>query len=428
MLSFEAENIVFQPQSVQWTSEIVDDWKIGKIVKACNEESAISHNSITYASLVTVQTASELYSGWVPSLSISLLGHPAPPPQPPPHSPPTAPPLCTNGRIYRNLVGAVELTCDFPIPNSSQQLVSRCACRGDELFDASVTGVCLIAHDCPAAEPAPPPPPTPLPPPPIPPLFPRAIHALTPTCTSNQELQNKNYCYDRLFSQLVCQYDAGVHCPERCRRCTRAFPNLLESYVVQIVFSIDSAIEDFDTDTFNVRLADTLGVSAAPIVTLLRIGSIFAETTIPTMAGTYDAASTLAQSASAAFADQTSTSTKLEVGVLSTPEIRIVAPRSSSSSPSPSPSSPPLSPSPSPQPPPSLPHSPHSPSPHSPSGGSSGFSPTATIIGICVAALVILIVLIAFLNQRNKGKTQSRDEKFLDKSYAPVVIYASSSI
>ena len=361
---------------------------------------------------------------------------PPPDPRPPPNSPPPSPPDCEGGRRWRTGMPPIEATCSDPSPVQAQQngqngsngqvVVARCACPGDQLFDAHESGRCVVASACPAAAPSPPPPPFPPPPSPLPPLFPRstgdAYAALQP-CTSLQEAQNNIYCYDPRFATQICDFDGGVHCPERCGLCRRQFADPSSSFSMRLVFVVDIAIEAFDVDAFSQKLADALAISAHQIATRLSTGSVVVETTIATVSGTEEDAVSLAATATQTFPSASAATATLGVPVSSAPVASSVA---ANPSPPPSPPAPPAPPPPSPTPTPPPP----TPSPDdagSEDGEDGGVPMVATVVGVAVAGLVLVVVFFACTNRPNDDN-RLPPYGFPPGSYAPVVVYASSAV
>ena len=224
-------------------------------------------------------------------------------------------------------------------------MIDRCACPGDQLWHLDE---CVNAVECPAASPSPPPPsppPSPLSPPPRQPLL--SPPSSLPICTAEQEAQNLDYCYDADFGQQVCVFDGGIHCPERCGLCARAFASFDRSTTVHVLVSVDEKIHEFEPTPFRQKFADALTISAASVDIELYEGSTNVDMRIATMEGTPAAADALYQKVQKVMPDSAAAEAILAVPVLKVSYEVVTA------SPAPPPSQP-APPRPPPSPPPYL--------------------------------------------------------------------------
>jgi hypothetical protein len=350
-----------------------------------------------------------------------------PPAKPPPLPPPLAPPSCSGGRSWRSNVVPNEATCADPVPSQLGFLVSRCACPVDDLFDEAL-GRCVTASSCPAASPKPPPPPDTPPPSPHPPLAPVHSPPPAPLCAPSQEEQNKLYCYDPGFSDAICNFDNGIHCPERCGKCRRAFASADRSHFVTLQLVLGLSIESVDQNTLKQRLADLLQISIAQIEFALSVGSTIVDATIVTVDGTASSAAVLVSRIETQLPSTEAATTALGVTVASTPVTG-----SSSSGPAAPPSSPPprIPPRGPPAPPdaPGVSTPPHPPPPP-PVEDESSIPTIAIIIGSAAGALLLLVIALVFFCLPNTATRDKYGRVGERNSFPPaaVVVYAGSAI
>lgn len=350
------------------------------------------------------------------------------PSPPPPVPPPRPPPSCSGGRTWRSNVPPNEATCSNPYPNQPNFLVSRCICNDGELFEEGGAR-CVVASGCPAGSPKPPPPPSNPPPSPHPPLYPVHSPPPAPLCTPSQEAQNKLYCYDVDFSDRICEFDRGIHCPERCGKCRRSFSTASRSNFVTLQLVLDLSINEVDQNTLKQRLADVLQISAAQIEFALFGGSTIVDAVIVTVDGTLASATELQATVSAQLPDASSVTTKLGVPVTSAPVVG-----TGSSGPATPPTLPPALPPPTSPPHPETPPPKHSPPPVPPrpppiTSDDSSIPNVAIVIGSAAGALLIIVVLLVVFCLPNTQKRGRYDRLAgIQRQSAPaVVVYAGSA-
>ena len=321
-----------------------------------------------------------------------------------PSSPPAPPPtVCVNGMEWTENAHPVDATCLHPTQPPSTHLVDRCACvEGMYMQD----GGCVEPNDCDIFSPSPPPPRAPPPHPPTPPLIPNSYSpSASSPCTAQQDIQNKNYCYDRLFSSSMCELDERVRCPEKCGRCNRIFltDTATNSYV-KIEFVFSTPIEKFDRPVFRQRFASSLEISEFSIDERIAQGSSKVNVDIFSIDGSAFAAASIGNKFNEIFTKLSDTDDILghEATEMSI-ELMIPEP-----SPPPPPRSPPRSPPlvPPTTPPLSPPLSPPLPPlPTLPPGTEDDDSNTGAVVGAVAGSIVfvVFVTIVAHCATTRKG-------------------------
>ena len=320
---------------------------------------------------------------------------------------PSSPPapeqeVCVNGTEWRLNVHPDDQTCLNPNLVPSTQLVDRCACPTGRYMQF---GSCVDPNECTLVSPRPPPPSAPPPQPPTPPLMPNSYspQASTP-CDFQQEDENKQYCYDRQWSTLVCALDGGIRCPERCGICKRVIrDNPITNSFIKIKFVFNTEIQKFDRPVFRRRIAESLQISEAQVKETLAAGSTIVEVHTFTVEGTASAAVELGNTFNQVFKDISDTVELL--GHVATEMSATL------SIPEPSPPTPPETPPPvpphTPQPllPPHTPPQPPEPS-APPTGPSSSDTNTAAVAGVVVGSLIfiIFVTVVAHVSTKSNEK------------------------
>ena len=432
-------DVVFTPASVQWTTELVDDWKQGRTLRACRGSAAAAAPAAPpgggdgYDAIVSVQTASELYDGWNPSFSISLVAEPSPPPPPspepsPPPSPsptlpppppptpspppptpplPTSPPVvCSNGQEFTTSAPPLEATCEIPNPIQPLFKVDRCACPIDKVVHE---GVCIHTNTCPGSQLRS----TSPPPPPNKPNVDSVSSSSLSECTSMQELQNEAYCYNSQFTQQVCNFDEGVHCPERCGVCMRVFSNRVTN-IVRVSVRIEQDVHTFDPAAFRGVFADAVAVSSKSFQMRISTGSTVVELDISTVSGTPSAAYELNKNVLGSLPSPAAATAALNVPVLSV-ESSVVW-----DAPTLPPQPPPPSPPPSHPPPPGTPQPPPPSSPETANHGSIIAIVVASISGALILAVVVFVCFC-------RPPKNTNPKEFTVKDQRPIVVYAETA-
>lgn len=189
-----------------------------------------------------------------------------------------------------------------------------------------------------------------------------------------QETQNKEYCYNEEFGDAVCAFDDGIHCPERCGLCQRAFSDPERSTTVAVQVAVDQPIHEFQPLPFRQKFADAVAISVNAIEIKLSAGSTVVDMTLSTVSGSDADAQALSAKVTTAFPDASSAAATLGVPVLELTSAVVAA----------SPTAPP-----SPPPPPSPPQTPPPPPPSSGDDNSQLF---VIILASTVGGLVLSVV------------------------------------
>jgi hypothetical protein len=239
--------------------------------------------------------------------------------------------------------------------------------------------------------------------------------ATLPNCTSTQEAQNKAFCYNAEFGQAVCAMDNGIHCPERCGLCKRAFADPDESTTVSVQVAVDQTVDGFHPMPFRQKFADAMAISVNAIEMQVSAGSTIVDMTIATVEGTADAAQALQTKVAATLSDPSTAGSVLGVPVLSVAS-SVVAQA-------------PYTPPPPPSPPPPPPSPPRPPPPPPPASDDDNSWLYAIIIASVAGALIVALVgFVCFCTP----KTESRDDSFAAYMQAlnppAVVVYAESAM
>lgn len=289
-----------------------------------------------------------------------------------------------------------------------------------------IDGSCQNLNLCPALPLRPPPlrpPPASPPPPSHPPRQPLlSPPASLPLCTAEQEANNHEYCYDPDFSlSTVCEFDGGVHCPERCGKCRRVFSNPQTSATVDVEFVVDQSVEAFEPMPVRERFADAIAVSVNAIEMELSAGSTVVNMKISTVEGTEAAAQAVQTRIGAAFSSPTAVTEVLQVPVLSFSSQVAPAPPHA---PPPSPSAPPHIPSPPSSPPPSPPPSP-SPTVVAEDNSMLLFIVFSSVTGALIVAAILYCVLCL---GDDDEKRRRRRYAYRPQPPPAVVVYAESAL
>ena len=364
---------------------------------------------------------------------------PAPPPPPhPPPIPPMAPPGCTTGKVWSpSSRYSQEATCEHPDPDffllPDGQTIGRCACPSGKVL--TTTGECTDASTCKIKSPSPPPPSASPLPPPLPPLMPYLSPPTTlPKCTAAQEVQNERYCYNRMFTSSICQFDNGLHCPERCGLCKRNFNRGRLAVRIGLSLKIARTIYTFDRAQFRRRFADAIGISDAQLQVNIRAGSTIIEMEAVTVGGTMSEAATIVSDIESTFTDMETSSVILEETLLSPVTTSILNPPPTGP-PSVPPSAPPPLPLPmlpppvaTPTPPSTSPPTPPSTSPPKSDDESTRVPVLAVVIAsIAGAVILIIVMLVVCFWLPNSGKGSQLPYQAVSRQAGAVVVNVGMS-
>jgi hypothetical protein len=156
-----------------------------------------------------------------------------------------------------------------------------------------------------------------------------------------------------MFTSSICQFDNGLHCPERCGLCKRNFNRGRLASRIGINLKVAREMHSFNRARFRRRFADAIGISDAQLEVNIRAGSTIIEMEAVTVGGTMSEAEVIVSDIESTFTDMETSSVILEETLLSPITTRII---------NPPPASPPVAP-PSAPPPPPTPATPATPPP-----------------------------------------------------------------
>jgi hypothetical protein len=118
-IDFSAKFMTFTPSFIQWNST-GSQWKESRNVIVCGVSTA-AHGRVE-TSATTTTTSSELYVDFVPTLSLRLFGHDAPPPSPPP-SPPGSPPPHIELELVSSFANGDALSGEFEVYSGQEETI-----------------------------------------------------------------------------------------------------------------------------------------------------------------------------------------------------------------------------------------------------------------------------------------------------------------
>jgi len=228
-----------------------------------------------------------------------------------------------------------------------------------------------------------------------------------------QELQNEAYCYNSQFTQQVCNFDEGVHCPERCGVCMRVFSNRVTN-IVRVSVRIEQDVHTFDPAAFRGVFADAVAVSSKSFQMRISTGSTVVELDISTVSGTPSAAYELNKNVLGSLPSPAAATAALNVPVLSV-ESSVVW-----DAPTLPPQPPPPSPPPSHPPPPGTPQPPPPSSPETANHGSIIAIVVASISGALILAVVVFVCFC-------RPPKNTNPKEFTVKDQRPIVVYAETA-
>ena len=219
----------------------------------------------------------------------------------------------------------------------------------------------------------------------------------------------------------MCAFDNGIHCPERCGLCRRAFADPERSTTVAVQVAVDQPVHEFEPMQFRQKFADAVAISVNSIQMELSAGSTIVDMTLSTVSGSDADAQSLNAKIASTFPDASSAASTLGVPVLSlTSNVAAASPVAPPSPPSPEPSPPPIPSPPKPSTPPPSPV----PSPSSTDDGNSQLF--AIALASVVGALVLAVVVFVCCCMRSEPKPQQSGYRAPLMPPA-VVVYAESA-